>query len=88
MKSFPGNPHADQAIHYSAEASLLNEWPTAERGILAMQGQTHATLALVHEQRTANLIALAEAASGAYPFGEVRERAIDVALERLGLIKS
>lgn len=87
MSTLSGNPHADQAMEYSAEASMINAWPTGERQILAMQAQAHATLTLGHEQRTANLIALSEALIGNPGFQETRSATFDVIYERLGLVQ-
>lgn len=63
MSNLPGNPHMDDAMNYSCAASEIMAHEDHERGILAQQATTHATLALAYEQRTANLIAVATAVS-------------------------
>lgn len=52
-----GNQNYEEAERFVNEASEINQWPLDERAIIARNGLTLATLALVDEQRTANLIA-------------------------------
>lgn len=54
------NPHTGEAWRLNTEASLDNEWTEQQRLIIATRAQVEATLALAYEQRTANLIALAQ----------------------------
>ena len=56
MSNLPGNPHMDDAMNYSCAASEIMAHEDRERGILAQQATTHATLALAYEQRTATLV--------------------------------
>lgn len=63
MSNLPGNPHEEDTMVYSVEASQIQAHEDHERLILAQQATTHATLALAYEQRTANLIAVATAVS-------------------------
>ncbi|OSM43478.1 hypothetical protein [Nesterenkonia sp. PF2B19] len=82
MTTIPGNRHAADA-EYSTEA--LREWMESEGETdatmlaVALDSQAQATLALAHEQRTANLIALLNTEGrcgiGAYYLREeIRER--------------
>lgn len=64
MSDLPGNPHEEDAMMYSCEASEIQAHEDHERPILAQQATTHATLALAYEQRTANLIAYVETFGG------------------------
>ena len=50
--------HHAEAGRALNESSLLNEWTTEERLILATRAQAEATLALADEQRTTNLLTL------------------------------
>lgn len=54
------NPYESQANLYAEEASQIQTWTEEERAILAAQANAQATLALAHEQQTANLIAFAQ----------------------------
>ena len=56
MSNLPGNPHMDDAMNYSCAASEIMAHEDHERGILAQQATTYATLALAYEQRTATLV--------------------------------
>lgn len=82
--NLPGNPHTDDAMNFSTEASLINEWPSTERAILAQQATAHATLALAYEVRTANLQREREQASRMGD-GETMYSIGDRISERLGL---
>lgn len=57
MSALPGNEYAPTAGDFTAEACQIQAWEVAERAVIAANAQTMATLALAHEQRTANLIA-------------------------------
>ncbi|MGP5523977.1 hypothetical protein ACTXM3_11885 [Glutamicibacter arilaitensis] len=54
--NLPGNPHEEDAMMYSCEASEIQAHEDHERLILAQQATTHATLALAYEQRTTTLV--------------------------------
>lgn len=58
MSNLPGNPHEEDAMVYSCEASEIQAHEDHERLILAHQATTHATLALAYEQRMATLATL------------------------------
>lgn len=58
MSDLPGNQNYEEAERFINEASERNNFPYAERAIIAQNGLTLATLALAYEQRTANLIAV------------------------------
>lgn len=58
MSNLPGNPHANDAMTFSCEASERMTWEDTERMILAQQATTHATLTLAYEQRLATLATL------------------------------
>ena len=61
MSTMPGNPHAKDSevlTEMIGENWIAHEGMTDATGIATMiQANTEATLALAHEQRTANLIA-------------------------------
>jgi len=52
----PGNHHAEEAVRYACEASVINNWTDQERLVWAQLATTYANLALAYEQRTANMI--------------------------------
>ena len=54
------NPHYEEAERPSAEALPIAQWGLTDRHINATRAVAEATLALAYEQRTANLIALAQ----------------------------
>lgn len=60
MTTMPGNPHAKDA---ESTTEIINEWmghegqTDATMLAVVLDANTQATLALAHEQRTANLIA-------------------------------
>lgn len=60
MSGRDGNPHIRDAAHYIDEASQINAWAVEERVVLAANAQAIATLAATYEQRTANLLSLAQ----------------------------
>ncbi|UXM92529.1 hypothetical protein [Paenarthrobacter sp. JL.01a] len=76
MDTLKGNPHADDGMRYAAEASEHNAWNYEDRLIMATMANAFATLALAHEQRTANLIAF-------YGYGDIVD--LETITERLGL---
>lgn len=57
MSNLPGNPHAELA---EADIEYPGAWNELEAVTALLQTSARATLALAYEQRTANLIALAE----------------------------
>lgn len=88
MSNLPGNPHEEDAMMYSCEASEIQAHEDHERLILAQQATTHATLALAYEQRN---VALAIIAASTHPDGTyaldpaVVDKAQDQLKARLGL---
>jgi len=83
----PGNPYADDGMQYTAQASEHNAWNYEDRLIMATMANSFATLALAHEQRTANLIALwTEPNADITPMGGINYGNIAEQIkERLGL---
>jgi len=83
----PGNSHAQHSevlTEMIGENWIAHEGMTDATGIASViQANTEATLALAHEQRTANLIALATLCS-ANGRKELGEPFIAEAIERLG----
>lgn len=57
MSNLPGNPHAELA---EADIEYPGAWNELEAVTALLQTNARATLALAYEQRTANLIALAD----------------------------
>lgn len=80
-----GNQNYEEAERFVNEASEINQWPLDERAIIARNGLTLATLALVDEQRTANLIAMATMNPQWY--GSTSQESFDQIDARLGLNK-
>lgn len=85
MKDLPGNQSYEEAERFINEASERNNFPDAERAIIAKNGLTLATLALAYEQRTANLIALATMNPEWY--GSTSREAFEQIDARLGITK-
>lgn len=77
MSNLPGNPHAELA---ETDIEYPGAWNELEAVTALLQTSARATLALAHEQRTANLIAFME-----YAEGDSYESQWQVVAERLGL---
>jgi hypothetical protein len=71
MSTLPGNPHYENA-YFTAEQVPSNQQPEFDAAVAT----TYATLALAHEQRTANLIAERDSRARAYNQGSLESDGI------------
>lgn len=84
------NEHYNEATRNLTEATEIASWNAEDRLIMATIGAGHATVALAHEQRTANLIAAfaaMESPGGATILGQTMSGVAlcELIKERLGL---